>query len=62
MAIELIVGAVRGLEKTAVHAFEELAAGTKVEMKIGLEEFEEIVPSGKKWTGKMGLFVREDDA
>ncbi len=62
MAIELIVGAVRGLEKTAVHAFDELVAGTEVEMKIGTEEFEVTVPPGKKWTGKMGLFVREDDA
>ena len=60
--IEIVVGAVQGLEKGAVHAFENLAAETPVKIEVGPDELSTTVPAGKVWTGKVVLYIREDDA
>lgn len=59
--IEFITGEVKGLEKTATEAF-DLPAGSKVKAELGEVELDVTVPVGKRWVGKMVLFVREDDA
>ena len=59
--IEFIIGAVKGLEKTATHAF-ELSAGSKIKAEVGEAELDVTVPRGKVWYGKLQIFVREDDA
>lgn len=59
--IELVTGAVKGLERTATQAF-VLSAGSKIKVEAGDDSLDIEVPVGKVWYGKVGVFVREDDA
>jgi len=59
--ILFITGAVKGLEKSAWQPF-ILPAGSRIKIEAGEDELDVTVPEGKVWHGKVGVFVREDDA
>ena len=55
-------GSVPACARNSLDTQMELAAGTKVKVKLGDEEFVEAVPEGKKWATHLHLVVEETDA